>query len=175
MPCFARSEGGIRNAILRFELLTEKLVAVIEPWFDDAETIRYLGGREWVRESLALMRKTPGVEFRGHRVLARYVWVVFNEENQPVALVDAELYDDDTTALALIVAPSVRGRGIGSRVLIAFAEREELKNVQSIIGGVKPENVACLDCLRKVGFTISEQPDEEGMLVVEKKLPKRSA
>jgi len=153
---------------MRFELPTEKLVVAVEPWFDDAETIRYLGGPEWVRASLALMRKTPGLELKGSLVLARHVWVIFNEEDRPVALVDAELYEDGATALAMVVAPSIRSRGVGQRILIALTEREELKNVQTIIGGVEPENAACRACLKKAGFTISEEPDEEGMLVVEK-------
>lgn len=112
---------------MKFEPLTAKLVAAVEHWFDDSETVRYLGGREWLHRELDLMRDSAGVEFRGKIILARYVWIVFDEANEPVGLLDVEPYDDGTAGIAVAVAPPVRGQGIGQRMLPALAEREELK------------------------------------------------
>lgn len=155
---------------MRFEPLTPELVQSIEPWFDDAETMRYLGGRSWVRREMELVRASPGVEFRGNIVLARHVWVVFDQVGQAVGLVDVEPYDDGTAGMAFVVAPPARGRGVGREMLLALEQQPELQDVRSIIGGVEPENAACRACLARAGYTVAEVPDKEEMLDVQKKL-----
>jgi ribosomal protein S18 acetylase RimI-like enzyme len=116
------------------------------------------------------MQDAAGVEFQGNIVLARHVWIVFDEANQPVGLVDVEPYDDGTAGMAFGVAPHVRGRDVGQRILLALAEQEELKDVQTVVGGVEPENTAARIWLVKAGFTVAQVPDEEEMLNAEKKL-----
>ncbi len=148
-----------------FELLTPDCCDEIEGWFDDAETQRYLGGRDWLRREPELMQVCVGMEFRGCIVLARYVWVV-REEGTPVALVDVEPYDDGTAGMALVVAPKARRRGVGRRVLSLLEERPELHAVYTIIGGVDPENIAMQRCLTQAGYTISATVDDEGMLAL---------
>ena len=37
----------------------------IEPWFDDPDTQRFLGGRDWIRREPSLLDLTIGDEFRG--------------------------------------------------------------------------------------------------------------
>lgn len=155
---------------MRFEPLTSSLIAAVETWFDEPETIRYLGGRNWVLSKLNCIREAPGATFRDTTVLARHVWVVFDEADQPVGLVDVELYDDGAAGAAFVVAPHARGRGVGQRMLLALTEQLELKDVHTVIGGVEPENTPCRICLTKAGFTIAQEPDDEGMLAVEKKL-----
>ncbi len=155
---------------MQFEPLTAPLVAAIECWFDDANTIRYLGGRDWVHRALDLMRDTPGVDFKGNTVLARHVWIAFDEANQPVGLIDVEPYSDGTAGFAFVVAPPRRGQGIGKRILLALSQQEELKGVHTLIGAVEPENIASRFCLINANFTVAHVPDGEGMLVVEKKL-----
>ena len=155
---------------MRFEGLTPTLVAAVEPWFDDPDTIRYLGGRHWLHRELDLMRDAPGVEFRGNVVLSRHVWIIFDEADQPVGLVDVEPYVDGTAGMVFVVAPHLRGQGVGQRILLALAGQEELKDVRTVMGGVEPDNTACRICLTKAGFSVSRAPDEEGMLRVEKRL-----
>ena len=60
----------IRNVPMEFVLLTEELAHAVAPWFDDADTIRYLGNRSWLYRELRLMQTAPGSTFRGRRVLA---------------------------------------------------------------------------------------------------------
>jgi GNAT superfamily N-acetyltransferase len=109
---------------MRFVALTPALVAFIEPWFDDPDTIRYLGGNHWLHRELDLMRDAPGVEFPGNTVVTRFVWVAFDGADRPVGLLDVEPYADGTAGAVFVVAPHLRGEGVGQRILLALAQQE---------------------------------------------------
>lgn len=150
---------------MQFVTLTTEHLPQIEAWFDDPQTQRYLGGRDWVRRAIKLMHISPREMYRGKRIVARYVWVVYNE-SQPVGLLDIESYADGSAGFAFVVAPEARGRNIGSRILSHFGEMEELRNVQKFVSDVEPENAASRRCLEKAGFLVAKTPNEEGMLPV---------
>jgi RimJ/RimL family protein N-acetyltransferase len=147
---------------LRFTPLRAELLPEVEPWFDDPETIRFLGDRNWVRRALRLVDETPGTQYRGRTVVGRDVWIIFKQV--PVGFIDVERYDDGRAGCALVVAPGMRCQGIGRAILAAVWERPELTDVEELIGGVEPENVASRRCLEAAGFRLSSEPDEEGML-----------
>jgi RimJ/RimL family protein N-acetyltransferase len=151
-------------------LLTEELAHAVAPWFDDAKTIRYLGNRDWLYRELRLMQTAPGSEFKGRRVLARYVWVLQDQNGQPCGLVDVEPYDDGTAGMAFLIAPDHRGQRLGQHILRLMEIRPELQSSQMIVGGVEPENIAAQRCLERVGYTIVPTPDEEGFLRFYKRL-----
>ena len=48
-------------------------------------------------------------------MLARHVWIVYDSQLEPCALVDVESYDDGTAGMALVVAPGRRGQGWANR------------------------------------------------------------
>jgi RimJ/RimL family protein N-acetyltransferase len=147
---------------LQFIQFTARLLPEVEPWFDDPETIRFLGDRNWVRRALRLVEETPGTEYRGRMVLGRDVWIIF--KRVPVGFIDVERYDDGRAGCALVVAPAMRCQGIGRAILEAVWECPELADVEELIGGVEPDNVASRRCLEAAGFRLSSEPDEEGML-----------
>jgi RimJ/RimL family protein N-acetyltransferase len=155
---------------LTFTPLTETLAQRLAPWFDDPVTQRFLGGRDWLFRELELIHSTPGTEFRGRLVLARHVWVVQDQQGEPCALVDVGPYDDGTAGLAFVVAPHRRGQGLGAQVLLALEGREALRGVHTIIGGVEPDNLASRRCLAQAGYAVAGEPDDEGMLLVEKRI-----
>lgn len=159
-----------RETDIVFTPITPDLIHEIEPWFDDPETQRFLGNREWVRRTLALVRESPGMEFRGQRVLARHVWVV-HEAGRAVALVDVEPYADATAGIALVVEPGVRGQGVGQRVLSSLGRLEELAEVEVLIGAIEAENIAARHCVEGAGFKVAEWEDEEGMLRIARNAP----
>jgi len=150
---------------LNFIPITSDSVREVEGWFDDPDTRRFLGGREWVRRIPALLQDSPGVEFRGRRVLARCAWIAY-ATGRPVGIVDVERYDDGTAGIALAVAPAMRGKGIGRRILSSLETLDELAEVKAFIGGVEPGNEAALRCMRSAHFDVAEREDEEGMLRV---------
>lgn len=155
---------------LVFVRLTHDLARAIEPWFDDADTVRSLGGRQWVHHALHLMSVMPGFEMDGTRVLDRSCYVV-EEHGRRVALLDIEVYDDLTASLALVVAPDSRGRGVGRRVVTAMWELPEMIQVKSVFGSIDADNPASLRCFAGAGATITTEPDRDGMLRAEMERP----
>lgn len=158
---------------LRFAPLTADLLPEIEPWFDDPETIRFLGDRAWIRRELRLVDETLGTEYRGRRVVGRDVWVIFDE--LPVGFIDVERYDDGRAGCVIVVAPARRSQGIGRAILDAVWNRPELVDVEELIGGIEPENVASRRCVTAAGFRLATEPDEEGMLNGARKRPSRAS
>ncbi len=145
--------------------LTPGLVRVIEPWFDDSETIAHLGGRDWIRRELRLVADMPGQAFRGMIVTGRWGWVGLDDDSA-VGYVGPERYDDGSASFAFVVAPHQRRRGVGRAMLRAVASQPEVAGVTRFVGGVDRANVASLRCLESVGAELAENPDEEGMVRV---------
>ena len=88
-------------------------LALVEPWFLDAETNGWLGGPRWPALSLELADRPLG-EFRGARETGRYRWRAW-EDDRAVGYIDCGTYDRWTTweggpdgrgVLATIPAPS---------------------------------------------------------------------
>jgi RimJ/RimL family protein N-acetyltransferase len=143
--------------------LTPPLLSLIEPWFDDSDTERYLGRREWAQRELDLVVTSPGTKFRGRLVTARYAWVV-HLTGRPVAFVVVELYDDASAGIAFVVAPSERGRGVCRGMLSALDHRPELKGVKIFAGATEPGNLPARRAVQAAGFAVARLPDDEGML-----------
>jgi RimJ/RimL family protein N-acetyltransferase len=152
-------------ADLRFVPLSSSLAGAIESWFDDRETARFLGGREWVWNELWLARQAPGSEYLAPTVRRRCAWVAF-EDAIPVGELTVEVYDDHRAAPVVVVAPELRGRGFGRAILEAMWTLPALAGVQEVFGGVEPENAASRCCLEAAGFTVSPDLDDEDMLAV---------
>ena len=174
--------GGDRQAVwcilcvdmcaLRFVQLDADLLPAIEPWFDDPETIRFLGGRDWIRRELQLVKTAQTPELRDRKVEGREAWIAF-EECAPVGFIGVERYDDGRAACVIVVDPSVRRKGIGRAILEDVWQRPEMSRVQQLDTGVEPDNVASQSCVIAAGFTLSPTPDEEGMLHAVRARPPR--
>jgi RimJ/RimL family protein N-acetyltransferase len=157
----------------------------IDAWFDDAETRRWLGGRDWIRRAPSLLTKTIGDEYRGKNVTGRMMWLGLDGAGEPVSFVDGEIYDryaswdgsdwdhpvvsDVVTVpsmgLTVVVDPARRREGFGSATLHAVIDHPETSDVMLFFGSVDVENAASIACARRAGFrrrTI--EPDFEGML-----------
>jgi RimJ/RimL family protein N-acetyltransferase len=164
---------------------TAEDVRRLEPWFDDLETQRRLGGRDWIRREPSLLGLTVGDEFRGKNVIDRRMWLSLDELGGPVAFVDGEMYDRYATwdgsdwdhpvtsdvveapsmGLTLVVDPARRRRGYGTATLHAIVEHPDVSQIPLFFGGVEQDNVASIACLTRAGFHLrSPEPDFEGML-----------
>jgi RimJ/RimL family protein N-acetyltransferase len=151
---------------LRFMELDARLAKQIEPWFDDPDTQRYLGGRDWIARELDLIREMPGARQRDKTIVGRWGWVSFDGA-EPVGFAGAERYDDGTASGTFVVAPDRRGQGLGRQVLSAMMDRSELAGVTRFVGGVEPDNVGCIRCLTALGSAPPSRVDDEGMLSFE--------
>ena len=143
---------------------TADLLDAVDPWFDDAETARWLGGREWPENLLRLIADPPR-EHRGSSVRERAGWIA-TLDGEPVALIDTEMYEDGTAAVALVVAPAQRHRGVGAATLAAIREvLARTRGVDALVGGVEQRNEASHRCVKAAGFVaVAEDPDEEGFI-----------
>ncbi|HET8583851.1 MAG TPA: GNAT family N-acetyltransferase [Jatrophihabitans sp.] len=151
---------------------------LVEPWFADAETQRWLGGPDWPRQMLALATRPLG-EFRGASEMGRFRWIGWSDD-VPVGYVDAGTFDRWTTwdgervvgvmdwpctTLAFVVAPTLRRRGYGTALLDAMLAAPELGHVELFGAGVEPGNVASVGCLLRAGFrALDADPDWEGFV-----------
>ena len=126
-----------------------------ETWFDDPETQRRLGDREWPRRLLALVAAPPA----GTR---RAAYVVFDDDTA-VALVDVEIERTGEVSFALAVAPERRRRGIAQSVVDALVERPATR-ARAIVAGVEQDNVASIRLLEACGFDRASGPDADGFV-----------
>ena len=143
---------------------TPTALVEVAPWFDDPETLRWLGGHDWPENLLHLIADPPR-EHRGSAVSERAGWIAtFGGED--VALVDTEIYADNTAAIALVVAPEHRFRGFGAATLVATGELLARSfGVELLVGGVQTNNTASTRCVQAAGFVAaSETPDDEGFI-----------
>ncbi len=132
----------------------------VDPWFDDDDTRRFIGGTGWVEHSL-LHAPPPATEDRGRQILARFMWVA-REDAVPVGVVDVVTYDDGMADLALIVAPDHRRAGLCKLILEAVIAHAALGAVRVMRLGVEPENVGAARCAEAVGF-VAERHGEQGL------------
>jgi RimJ/RimL family protein N-acetyltransferase len=157
----------------------------IEPWFDDPDTQRFLGGRDWIRRAPSLLELTIGDEYRGKVVTGRRMWLSLEEHGEPVAFVDGEAYNRyagwdgsdrehprvsdvvevPSMGLAVVVDPERRRRGFGSPTIQAVIAHPDVAHIRLFLGEVEIGNLASVRCLEKAGFRVrSTEPDFEGML-----------
>lgn len=164
--------------------LTSADLPLITPWFGDPDTGRFLGGPEWPAQMLALAGRSAGTIFRGARQTGIHHCLAL-ADNTPVGYIDCGTFDRCTVyggegptgpiiletihavtgAIAFVIAPELRGRGLGRAMIAAMLARSELRDVELFEAGVEPRNTASRHCLEASGFELSsEQPDFEGML-----------
>jgi RimJ/RimL family protein N-acetyltransferase len=137
---------------------------IVTPWFDDPETKRWLGGREWPENLLRLIADPPTAH-RGNSVRERAGWIAVLA-GEPVALADTEIYDDASAAIAFVVAPQHRRHGVATGTLQALATALAASHgVERLVGGVEQHNDASLRCVRAAGFVpVADTPDDEGFI-----------
>ena len=168
-----------RLELRRFE---RSQLPLVEPWFDDPDTRRWLGGPGWPRQMLDLQDRPLG-EFRGAVETGRYRWLAWQGETV-VGYVDCGTYDrwavweggdggrgivgcieGPAGAIAYVVDPRRRGRGCCPAMVEALIVAPELRHVALLVGGVEPENTASVRCLLRAGFRpLEPEPDWEGVV-----------
>jgi RimJ/RimL family protein N-acetyltransferase len=171
-----------RTVTLQAFSLTD--LEIVEPWFEDLQTRRFLGGPGWPARMLELdERRVAGEEFRGARqtgdclsggqgtcVPVGYVdcgtferWTICEQRAGGVIVGDS--IDVPAGSIAFVVDPDFRRQGLGRAMIAALISRPELGEVKLFGAGVEPENLASARCLRAAGFRLqAKEPDFEGML-----------
>jgi RimJ/RimL family protein N-acetyltransferase len=132
----------------------------VDPWFDDDDTRRFIGGTGWVEHSL-MHPPSPRTDRDGRQIAARFMWVA-QEDGVSVGVVDVATYDNGTSDLALIVAPDHRRAGLCKRMLEAVIAHPALGGVHLMRLGVEPDNVGAARCAESAGFS-AEPSEEQGL------------
>lgn len=150
--------------VIELRPFTPDVLDAVVTWFDDPETGRWLGGRDWPEDLLRLVAAPPR-EHRGRAVRERAAWIAMLDA-EAVALIDTEIYDDGSAALSLVVAPGRRRRGVGAASLTAIGKLlSDDYGVRVLSGGVERNNHASHRCVRAAGFTaVTDEPDDEGFI-----------
>jgi RimJ/RimL family protein N-acetyltransferase len=153
---------------------------IVQPWFDDPDTQRWLGGPGWPSLVLELAHRPLG-EFRGAIETGRHGWLAWDRE-EPVGYIDCVTTDRWTTweggpdgrgVIATIWAPSAnityvvdpahRRRGYGSAMIFGLLAAPELAHIELFAAGIESGNVASVRCAHVAGFTpLDPRPDWEG-------------
>lgn len=63
-----------------------------------------------------------------------------------------EANEDEVELARLIVAPTMRGRGVGRQLVASLLEKATLTGLRAVILRVTPGNTAALHCYRAAGF-----------------------
>ena len=136
--------------------LTAVDLAVVEPWFGDADTRRRLGDEAWPRRLLELAGRS-----------AERVVLAATRAGRVVGVLDVERYSDGRAAIALVVGPAERRTGIATAALDLLAREALVRGISELVGGVEADNVAALALARSAGFAqVTDGPDDDGFLYV---------
>ena len=155
---------------------------LIEPWFLDVETERWLGGPNWPRIQLDLADQ-PLREFRGASETGRLRRLAWDDE-VPVGFIGCETFDRwtnwagrseavgavetidvPTGWMGYVVDPARRRRGYATAMIEQLMALPELEDVEMFTAGVEPENAASVRALAKAGLhPLRAEPDSEGIV-----------
>jgi RimJ/RimL family protein N-acetyltransferase len=167
---------------LRLETFRWEHLALVEPWFLDGDTQRWLGGPGWPRLMLELAERPLG-RFRGAVETGRYRWLARDGETL-VGYIDCGTQDRWTTweggpggrgvtgavpvpagSISYVVDPALRRRGYGTAMIVALTAAPELARTELLVAGIEPGNAGSAGCLRKAGFRpLDPEPDWEGIV-----------
>lgn len=169
---------------LSLRAFTREDLPTVEPWFRDPDTRRFLGDPTWPAVMLERGDRIVGKEFRGAIQTAAFRYLA-HAEGRPFGYVDCGTFDRCTVyggegpdgptiiesidvatgSIAFVVAPEVRGEGLGRAMIRALISQPELEFVELFEAGVEPDNTASRRCLEAAGFRLrSKDPDFEGTL-----------
>jgi len=167
---------------LRLRPFERRHLPLVEPWFTEPDTRRWLGGPQWPRQVLDLAGRPLG-EFRGALETGRYCWLAW-DRGSPVGYIDCGTTDRWTTweggpsgrgvisailvpsgGISYVVDPALRRRGYGTAMITAVTAMPELAHIALFAAGVEPANAASAGCLLKAGFRpLDPEPDWEGII-----------
>jgi len=161
---------------------TRKQLPLVEPWFADGDTRRWLGGPAWPRQMLDRADRPLG-EFRGAAETGRHRWLAW-DQGTAVGYVDCGTYDQwarweggpggrgvigvipvPAGSISYVVDPALRRRGYCAAMVTAVMAMPELEDIRLFVAGVEPANAGSVGCLRKTGFQpLNPEPDWEGVV-----------
>lgn len=132
--------------------LTHADLPTVDSWFAESETRQWLGDPAWPRQLIRLAGLSRD----------RFAFAAVRQ-GVVVGIADVERYEDGRAAVAIVVAPEHRRRGVGKTIVMMLIERAEPAGVVEFVGGVEAGNGASAAFLTSCGFEqTTDAPDDEG-------------
>jgi acetyltransferase len=78
--------------------------------------------------------------------------------------------DGESCEFALVVADSMRGKGLGHKLMIALMDTARSKGLKIMEGEVLKSNASMLKLMKRLSFTIESNPDDDSIKTVRKTL-----
>ena len=150
-----------RVSSLRFVPLGADYSELIEHWFEDADTVRFVGGLDWLASTLRFERPDDTQPVDGRDPVAHHAWLALSGE-QPVALVDVLGYGDGSASMKMTVAPGRRKLGLGKAVLHAVWRLPEMADITEVFGFVDPRHHAAVRLAEASGFVATGETNDQG-------------
>jgi GNAT superfamily N-acetyltransferase len=155
---------------LRFVTLAPDYAELIEDWFDDADTVRFVGGLDWLASTLRFERPADSQPVDGDEPVAHHAWLALAGE-QPVALVDVLSYRDGSASMKMTVAPTRRKLGLGKAVLHAVWRLPEMKDITEVFGYVDTRHHAAVRLAESSGFVATGAAKADGEVLFRRRRP----
>jgi RimJ/RimL family protein N-acetyltransferase len=116
-------------------------IRTMTAWFDDAELRRRLGGYLPLDQWYAAVCRLP----------EHLLWMA-DDGSVCVGHIAFEIDQEEQSWVAVVVNPSLRGRGYCVRLWRALLAQSEVARVRVFRAEVEQDNVASLRCLAAAGF-----------------------
>ena len=128
-------------------------LVVVESWFSDLDTRRWLGDEAWPRRLLEYTDRWPS-----RTALAA------THAGRVVGVMDVDRFSDGRTAIALAVNPPERRQGFAAAMILTLVRDSETYGISELFGGVENDNLAGLTLVRSAGLQqVTDAPDAAGV------------
>lgn len=146
----------------------DKYAALIDSWLD--ETARRYTGCDDGWDSFYQYWVNSGDMALNNNFWCKIIW----DGDMPFAVIAFSAEDDTYTIMEYVVAPDVRGKGVGARALCELLEngREILgQDIQRAQAVIYPANTASKKAFEKAGFVWDHtHPDGDAEIYIYKKI-----
>ncbi len=78
--------------------------------------------------------------------------------------------DGESCEFALVVADQWHNRGIGTQLMIALIDAARTKGFKFMDGEILADNHNMLSLVRKLGFTVTRNPEDLSIMLAQKEL-----
>jgi acetyltransferase len=142
--------------------------------------------QEFVRnlsEESRYFRFMNSVQELSESMLVRFTQIDYNREMALIAVKfehDKEIElgvtrysinpDGESCEFALVVADRMRGTGLGLKLMVALMDAARSKGLKTIEGEVLNNNASMLKLMRRLGFTIEANPEDDSIKNIRKTL-----
>lgn len=126
-------------------------VPAVEPWFDDLDTERWLGGRDW-----------PSMVLRASATLPRARTFLACRAGRPLVLLGFDVEEDGRAGISYVTNPQARRRGHATAVLRLMLPLAAQAGARCLVAGVEAGNASSEALLRRLGFRPQGPCDADG-------------